>query len=185
MIRATVRTLLMVCFLASPLAANPIGTASGTGVIERQVASPQAGGGPETEKVPFAPRFAFAYRDTGGDRNTWLVLTEKQPPVAEWLAAGDRAEARRLWCQREQASFVAAEINAEGGVELYFLCPGNGSVNTEMVSTSNGLASVAVTFERRDDARLKGTLRGGDGWCGEGVYCETTENYAFDAPLAR
>lgn len=81
------------------------------------------------------------------------------------------------------------ELNAQRGVELYFLCPANGAVNTEMLSTWNGLDSVVVKLETRDGKRLKGTLRGGEGSCpdenGAQVYCTPQDDYTFDAPLSR
>jgi hypothetical protein len=73
-------------------------------------------------------------------------------------------------------------------VDLYFLCPANGAVNTEMQNTANGLESVAVKFQSKDK-RLKGTLKTGQGSCPgpneTQVYCTPTGDYAFDAPILK
>lgn len=109
--------------------------------------------------------------------------------MTTWASAKDRAEARRVWCEKEKASFVALKLDAAWNVDLYFLCPANGAVSTEMLSTWNGLDSVAVRFEVRDEKRLKGTLRTGSGSCpgadGGQTYCTPTGDYAFDASLSR
>lgn len=165
--------------LASFLLAQPAGPATGSGSLEVP--------GSEARR-PFAPRFAHAYAEgTGARRSTWLVLTEREPPLKAWTAAKDRAEARRLWSERERAAFLAVKLDAEGKVDLLFACPANGLVNTEMLSTWNGLDSVQVAFEVRDGRRLKGTLRTGSGACpgpdGRPVYCTATGAYGFDAPL--
>jgi hypothetical protein len=44
-------------------------------------------------------------------------------------------------------SFVAVKLDAQGAVDLYFLCPADGRVQTEMLSTWNGLDSVVVTLD--------------------------------------
>jgi hypothetical protein len=172
------------CFAAGFLGAEEMGTASGKGTIERLLVSGRS------ELVGFSPRYSYAYSEgTGKKRSTWIVLTEKEPPVKTWNAAKDRAEARRLWCEKEKTSFVAVLLDAEWKVDLYFLCPANGSVNTEMLSSMNGLDSIAVKFKVRDDKRLKGTLRTGAGSClgadGGQTYCTPTGDYAFDAFLSK
>jgi len=99
------------------------------------------------------------------------------------------AEARRLWCKAEQTPFVALKLDAEWKVDLYFLCPANGGLNTEMLSSWNGLESVVVNFEQRDEKRLKGSWKTGSGSCpdasGSGqAYCTPTGDYTFDTPLS-
>lgn len=173
------------CLAGAALAAEGPGTASGQGLFERLV-DPATG---TTERVEFSPRFSFAYSESvGKHRFTWIVLTDKEPPVTAWLAAKDRAEARRLWCGQEKASFVAVKLDADWKVDLYFLCPANGFVNTEMVSTANGLDSVVVELQVRDGKRLRGTLRTGSGSCpgpdGGQAYCEATGDYRFDSALS-
>ncbi len=158
------------------------GRAGGKGTIERLTAG-------ESERVEFAPRFSFAYSEgEGAKRSTWIVLTDKEPPARLLSASGDRAEARRVWCGKERAPFVALKLDADWKVDLYFLCPANGGVNTEMLSTMNGLDSIVVTFEVRDGGRLKGTLRTGTGSCpgpgGAATYCTATGDYTFDTALA-
>lgn len=123
-------------------------------------------------------------RTRGAQKYTWIVLTDKEPPLKTWAAAKDRAEARRLWCEKEKAAFVAVKLDAEGKVDLYFLCPANGAVNTEMLSTWNGLECVVVQLETKDGNRLKGTLRGGEGSCPgeneeEQVYCAQQDDYTL------
>src|SRR5215510_10816114 len=130
-----------VCLTSSVLPAQESGTASGKGVMERI-------GPAKSETVNFAPRFSWAYREgTGSKTSTWIVLTEKEPPVKSWTTAKDRAEARQAWCEKEKTPWVAVKLDARMKVDLYFLCPANGAVNTEMVSTANGLDSVVVKLE--------------------------------------
>jgi hypothetical protein len=172
-----------ICLAAGAVLAQERGTAKGKGVIERI-------GPAESEIVNFAPRFSWAYREgTGSKAYTWIVLTEKEPSLEDWMAARDRAEARRAWCEKETTSWVAVKLDAEMKVDLYFLCPANGAVNTEMVSTANGLDSVVVKLERKSGPRLKGTLRTGQGNCptasGADAYCTPTGDYGFDAPLSK
>jgi hypothetical protein len=82
---------------------------------------------------------------------------------------------------------VAAKLDAKNEVDLYFLCPANGGVNTEMVSTINGLKSVELHLAPGDGKRLKGTLRTGQGNCpdknGKDAYCTPSGDYVFDAPI--
>jgi hypothetical protein len=172
-----------VCLTAGALLAQESGTAKGKGVIERI-------GPARSEMVDFAPRFSWAYREgTGSKALTWIVLTEKEPPLKDWMPAKDRAEARRAWCEKEATPWVAVKLDAQMKVDLYFLCPANGAVNTEMVSTANGLDSVVVKLEPKSGERLKGTLRTGQGNCptasGADAYCTPTGDYGFDAPLSK
>jgi hypothetical protein len=178
------------CLAAAPLAAQEVGSAGGRGTIAKQTGWDAKKQEPVVEQVSFSPKRSFAYTEgTGVEKVTWIVLTEKEPPLKTWATAKDRAEARRLWCEKEKTPFVAVELNAQWGVELYFLCPGNGKINTEMLSTWNGLDSVVVKLENPDGKRLKGTLRGGEGSCpdesGEQAYCTQQDDYTFDAPLLR
>lgn len=177
----------VLCLLSAPLAAQEVGTAGGHGIMSRQTGWNDQTKEPVIEEVSFSPRFSYAYTEgTGAARSQWIVLTEKEPPLASWAGAKNRAEARRLWCEKEKASFVAVKLDAQGAVDLYFLCPANGQVNTEMLSTWNGLDSVVVTLDSKDPKRVKGTLRGGEGACsddkGETTYCTPQDDYTFDAP---
>ena len=173
------------CVWAGALQAQEAGSASGKGIIER-IVEPRTG---KSEQVTFQPRYSYAYSETAAEKRfTWIVLTEKEPPLKDWAAAKDRAEARRLWCEKEKTSFVAVKLDADWKVDLYFLCPANGAVNTEMLSTWNGLDSVVVGFDVRDAKKLKGTLRTGSGSCGDEesqTYCTPTGDYTFDAPLSK
>lgn len=173
-----------------PLMAQDAGTASGKGTINRMVPGKTAAAEDvKVEPVGFAPRYSYAYKDGKGDEaSTWIVLTEKQPPLKDWMAVKDQAETRRLWCGKEKASFVALKLDAKMKVDLYFLCPANGLVNTEMLSSANGLDSIAVKLQTRDK-RLKGTLQTGQGSCpgpnGTQNYCTPTGDFAFDAPVVK
>jgi len=163
------------CFLAVPLFAQKAGTASGKGTIE---------------DLAFSPKFAYAYSEgSGAKRSTWIVLTEKEPPLTAWSHPKDRQEARQEWCAKEKTPFVALKLDAEYKVDLYFLCSANGALGTEMLSTWNGLDSVQVKFTQRDAARLKGGFKTGSGSCpasdGSDAYCTPTGDYAFDAPLVK
>ena len=178
---------LLSALLSAPLAAQEIGTAGGRGTISRQTGWNDKTQEPVIEQVSFSPRFSYTYTEgTGAERSTWIVLTEKEPPLKSWAGVKDRAEARRLWCEKEKAPFVAVKLDAQGAVDLYFLCPANGHVNTEMLSTWNGLDSLVITLDGKDPKRMKGTLRGGEGSCpdekGGQAYCTPQEDYTFDAP---
>ena len=167
------------CAWAGTARAQAAGTAAGKGSLAR---------GEET--VAFSPRFAFAYTEgTGANKSTWLVLSEKDPPLKAWSAVKDRAEARRLWCEKEKTPFAALKLDAEMKVDLYFTCPANGGLNTEMLSTTTGLDNVAPKFDAKGGPRLRGTLKTGTGSCpapgGGATYCAQTGDYSFDAPLVR
>ena len=191
MIRTLLLSALMLSLSAAPVAAQEAGSAGGRGVITRQTGWDKEKHEPITEEVTFSPKYSYAYTEQGGaQKYTWIVLTDKEPPLKSWMAAKDRAEARRLWCEKEKASFVAVKLDSEGTMDLYFLCPANGAVNTEMLSTWNGLQSVVVKLDESDGKRLKGTLRGGEGSCPgengeEQVYCTQQEDYTFDAPVLK
>jgi hypothetical protein len=138
--------------------------------------------------VPFSPKFSLAWREgSGAKASTWILLAEKEPPVKDWMAAKDRVEARRAWCEKQKTSWVAVQLDPKNEVDLYFLCPSNGGVNTEMVSTINGLKSVDLHLTPVDGKRMKGTLRTGQGNCpdksGKDAYCKGTGDYSFDAPI--
>ena len=172
-----------------PLAAQDPGTAGGKGTIDRLTGKTTPSGDNEREAVPFAPRFSYAYREGKGKQaSTWVVLTEKQPPLKEWLAAKDPAAARETWCGKEKTPFTAVKLDAQMKMDLYFLCPANGVVNIEMQNTMNGLESVAVKLESTDQ-RLKGTLKTGQGSCPgpneTQVYCTPSGDYTFDAPILK
>lgn len=165
---------------AASLSAQEAGTASGTGVMD-------TGSG----TLAFKPRYAYAYVQTvAGMRFTWIVLTEKQPPAKTLVAAADKDEARRQWCEKEKTPVAAVQLDPEGVVNQYMTCPANGGVNTEMLSTWNGLDSVALKFDVRDAVHLTGTMKTGNGSCpgpgGRGqAYCTATGDYAFDAPFVK
>jgi hypothetical protein len=74
--------------------------------------------------------------------------------VKSWTGVKDANEARRVWCEKEKTPFTALKLDAEDKVDLYFLCPANGGMNTEMLSTANGLDSIVVKFTR-GGGRLK------------------------------
>lgn len=173
------------CAWAGAVQAQEVGSASGKGTMQR-IVDPRTG---QSEQMSFQPRYSFAYPEVAnGKKYTWIVLSDKEPPLKAWAAAKDRAEARRLWCEKEKASFAAVKLDADWKVDLYFTCPGNGAVSTEMLSTWNGLDSVVIGFDVRDAKKLKGTLRTGSGACGDGektTYCEATGDYTFDAPLSK
>jgi hypothetical protein len=171
---------LVVCLSTGALAAQASGTASGKGVIERTGSNPG--------QVGFSPKYSYVYKDGSGARaSTWIVLTEKDPPVKEWSAAKDRAGARQAWCGKEKTPWAAVKLDAQMKVDLYFLCPADGGLNTEMVSSMNGLESVVVKTEG-DGKRLRGTIRTGQGNCptmdGKDAYCTPTGDYKFEAPVS-
>lgn len=181
-----IAAVVVACFVwAGALQAQAVGSAGGKGTIER-IVDPKTG---KTEQVAFQPRYSYAYMGTLGQKTfTWLVLTDKEPPVKSWLSAKDHAQARGQWCGTEKASFVAAVLDADWKVYVYYRCPADGAVSTEMLSTWNGLDSVDIDFEVRDAKRLKGTLRTGSGACGneeKQTYCEATGDYTFDAPVLK
>jgi hypothetical protein len=175
---------LVIFFSAGLLWAKDFGTASGSGKIERLKASG------DSEWVKFAPRYSYAYSEIIGEKNyTWIVLTEKEPPMKTWSAAKDPAEARRLWCEKERTPLAALMLAPDWTVNQYMLCPANGGLNTEMLSRWNGLDSIIVNFQVRNGNQVKGSLRTGQGSCpdakGEQNYCTQTGDYTFDAVFAR
>ena len=181
MMRSVLGLVGAVCLCAASLEAQEVGTAGGKGSIER------SGSNPGT--VNFSPKYSWVYTEGAGAKaSTWIVLTEKMPPLKDWEGAKDRAMARQAWCGKEKTPFTAVKLDAQMKVDLYFLCPADGGLNTEMVSTINGLDSVVVKTQR-DGKRLKGTIRTGQGNCpdkdGKDAYCTPTGDYTFDAPLTK
>ena len=178
-------------FPVLPALAQEVGTASGKGTMERSVPGSKAAELDKAyEKVSFSPRFSFASREgKGTEASTWIVFTEKQPPVKEWLASTDQLNMLRLWCGKEKSSFIAMSLDSKMAVDYYFLCPGDGRVTSEGLNVANGLESIVVKFQTRDAKRLTGTLRTGQGNCsksdGPQVYCTPTGDFAFDAPIVR
>ena len=181
---------LVLSFPSFSLVAQEIGTASGKGTMDRERPGKTFGATEDVyETVGFSPRFSCAYHDGKGvDAATWIVFTEKQPPLKSWLAAEDRLEALHSWCGKEKAAFIALSLDKEMGVDSYFLCPANGRVTSEGVNVANGVPSIVLTLQTRDARRLKGTLRTGEGSCPRPndpqAYCKPTGDFAFDAPVA-
>ena len=188
--RHVVALAIALCLPASSVTAQVAGTASGKGTMDRSVPGKTAGPLSETYvAVDFYPHFSFATREgKGAKAATWIVLTDKQPPIKEWLAAAEPVETLRLWCGKEKASFVALNLDENMEVDYYFLCPADGWVTSEGLNTANGLESIVPKFETRDAKRLKGTLKTGQGNCpgpnGTPAYCKATGDFAFDAPFA-
>src|SRR5262249_27450530 len=134
MMRAFCASVAGFCLATGFLAAQQAGTATGKGTIERIVPG-KAGAGPKRGKGSFTLHYSWAYSEgSGAAASTWIVLTEKEPPVKAWASAKDRADARRAWCEKERTSFVAVKLDSKWAVDLYFLCPANGGLNTEMLS---------------------------------------------------
>jgi hypothetical protein len=86
------------------------------------------------------------------------VKESKGKGTVERLVPAKSAGERRpqQWRGSEKTPFVAVKLDPKWAVDLYFLCPADGNVNTEMVSSWNGLDSVIVKFDKRDAKRLKG-----------------------------
>ena len=167
-------------FASLPALAQKSGTAGGKGRILYDLSHDAM----EKAEVAFSPRVAWATVDESGPggKRIHVVLSESEAPLLELSQVWSRPTARMKHCEEKKVPFVAVELNPEGGVELLHQCAA-GRFATEMVSTFNGLDSVVVTLEVFSAKQVKGTLRGGDGSCGDGVYCEKTEDYLFDAPL--
>lgn len=184
MFRLATFVMLAFCIEVISAVAQEIGSANGKGTMERSVPPDYE----NSEMVSFSPRYSYAYsEDTDGKKFTWIVLTEKEPPVETLMAAKDAVEARRSWCETEKTSFVAVKLDPNWKVDLYYRCPGDGGTYMEMLNTINGLESIVVKFDVRDEKRLKGTLTTGNGNCpdenGVSAYCTPTGDYEFDAFL--
>lgn len=167
-------------FASFPALSQEIGTAGGNGRIVYDLSRDTM----EKGEVAFSPRVAWATVDESGPagKRIHVVLAESEAPLRELSLVWSRAAARMKHCAEKKVPFVAVELNAEGGVELLHQCAA-GRFATEMVSTFNGLDSVVVALEVFSAKQVKGKLSGGDGSCGDGVYCDRTEDYSFDAPL--
>ena len=180
MIQRAIVLVTMCLAVAASLGAQADGLATGTGTMD-------TGKGPLT----FTPLHAYAYVQTVGKlRFTWIVLTEKVAPAKALVAAADQDEARRQWCEKEKTPFAAVQLDPAGAVNLYMSCAANGAMNTEMLSTWNGLDSVVLKIAARDAAHIKGTMKTGSGSCpgpgGRGqAYCTATGDYTFDAPFVK
>lgn len=180
MARIRLFVVLGLVLLPLPAMAQKVGTAGGKGRMIYWL-SPDT---MEKGEVAFAPNVAWAYVDESGPagKRIHVLLTESDAPLREWSSAKDRREARRQWCRERKGPFVDLELNDKGGVELLHECA-NGHFATEMISTINGLDSVVVALDIFTPKQVKGAVRGGEGTCGENVYCDQTEDYVFDAPL--
>jgi len=183
--RIAIIALAIYLIAAGSLWAQELGSASGKGKIERATVSGNS------EWVSFFPRYSFAYSEMiGGKKFTWIVLTEKEPPLKTWSAVKDPNEARRLWCEKEKTPYAAVMLTPDWKVNQYVLCPADGGMNTEMLSSWNGLDSIIVKFQVRSGKQLKGTLLTGTGSCPDGTdggqkYCEPTGDYTFDAVMSK
>lgn len=173
--------------LGRDLRAQDLGTASGAGKIEVILPSdPEGGAIPDPVFQNFNPIYSFAFEDD--KKFTWLVLTEKKPDGGAWSKSAQPEEFGRLWCEKEKTPFVAVKLDKNFAVELLFLCPANGGLNTEMLNTANGLESIVVSLSERSAQKLKGTLTLGQGSCpdesGQNAYCDPRGNFSFDAPVS-
>ena len=64
----------MCCVVSGFAIAQEAGKAAGKGELARG-----------EEKVAFFPRYSYAYAEGNGPkRSTWIVLTEKEPPLKAW-----------------------------------------------------------------------------------------------------
>ncbi len=168
-------TLPFLFLLGTQHAHAQVGTAAGQGVLERS-------DGPG-EPIAFQPKHAFAYTEgSGATKATWLVLTEKEPPVKAWQGAKDPDEARQRWSAEEKASFLAVKLDDKMEIDLYFSSTGTG-LTTSMVSSWNGLKSLDIQLTSKTGKRLQGELHGGKGACGDNEYCDQKSDYSFDVTL--
>ena len=142
---------------------------------------------PKSEQYPagiklFEPTHAYATQ-SGNPARVWLLVTDQDASGVKWRKAANRSEVLRAWCKDEAASFVLFELDKEGVPELVIECGGGGVLGTAMISTINGLASVAPTFEVFDAKRIRGRILSGEGWCGEETYCTKTRDFMVDVEV--
>jgi hypothetical protein len=160
--------------------------ATGEGLILLQSQSETSGGSNAKKYFRFEPRYGYAYKgETAGNKRMWLLMTAVDPAGIDWNSAKDRVQALRLWCNSKKTPFVLVELDSAGVPQLVTQCPGDGTLDVEMISTINGLPSVQVSYEINDGKRLRGHLQGGIGTCDEMTYCEQTKDYYFDVTLSR
>ena len=179
-------------------AAQTVGTASGQGSITTMhAAAPDSADQMLSQRqTEFKPIFSVAYTEAKrATQSTWIVLTEKTPPLKALMESQDRFATLESWCKSEKTAFVAVKLEVQssltdGVVDLYFLnhCKlEKTSANTEMLSRTNGLDSIKVQFTQNNDKLLQGSLRGGVGNCPleneDSAYCEQRSNYVFNAPM--
>ncbi len=139
----------------------------------------------EPERFRFAPKYSFVQRTGKADRQTtWLLLTDKDPGSLKWRGARPDVDALQRWCGESAAAFLLVELDSDGSPELKTECAGDRSLSVAMISVINGLATVAVSIESDDGARLKGSMVVGSGYC-DGEYCDKQGQYIFDAPVGR
>lgn len=130
----------------------------------------------------FDPTHAYATRSSKPAR-AWLLVTDRDASGVNWRKADDRSDVLRAWCKAEAASFVLFEFDLDGVPEMVYECGGSGALGSEMISTINGLASVAPTFEVFDSKRIRGRILSGKGWCGEDEYCTKTRDFMVDVEV--
>jgi hypothetical protein len=78
--------------------------------------------------------------------------------------------------------WVMYELDAAGEPQLAHECGRGGSLSTAMISSINGLASVAPTWDVFDGKLARGRIRSGSGACGDD-YCETRGDYRVETPI--
>lgn len=150
-------------------------TVSGTG----RIMTPPFYADPQTY-AEFEPKFAAAVHTATPDR-VWLLLADRDASAVNWSGA-DRIKVLEQWCKSEKALWVLYELDTKGTPELVQDCGGTGSVSTGMISTINGLASVAPTWEAFDGKVVRGRIRSGSGFCGDD-YCEHRGDYTVDVSV--
>lgn len=166
-----------------------VGTAVAADRVSGTSTVPIAKEGGRPADVPFTAKFGYAYATgEGADQRRILVLTDAEPPVADWNAASDRRTAAVTWCGAGKGSYIAFTLQANGKAEGSDRCGKGGMRQSEGLSVMNGLPSIQAKLGVNDGKRLQGTLLTGLGACGVPgetmAYCTETGSFEVDLTLA-
>lgn len=144
------------------------GSAEGNGVLSD----------PQGVQEPFAPTLAASMSETNKfGTYTWLMLSTKKLELSK--DAGDVAKALWQWCDGKKSAFFAVKLEADFTIHTWYSCTTQGGKKSGMVSSINGLDSVALTLNAAKAKQWQGILKTGEGSCGD-AYCQQTGDYRFD-----
>jgi hypothetical protein len=166
-----------------------VGTAAGKGTLEVVTWGKDPSQPPETNKVDFAPTFAYAYPTVVDGRQTiWIVVTDQAPDTAALDGADNRGKAWQRACAGKHVRYMALQVDAKGLPIESQRCSGDGRANTarlgpDMVMGDRG----SVKFDVNDGKHVKGSMAIGMGMQRVNdveSFAETTGEYQFDVDLS-
>jgi hypothetical protein len=169
--------------------ATAVGTASGSGQMERVTWSKDASAPPERSKVDFTAKYSYAFPETvDGQRTLWLVVADQSPDTTVLDGVDDRINALRGWCKTQHANYVALQLDARHKPMAWRICAGDGGDASTRLSEDSTMGDRAnVDLAVNDGKRVEGSLVTGVGSTTVGdkeSIAEITGDYRISAALA-